>query len=352
MSPAINLFKLIFHAFNGIFKVFGLLPVIRYNKSRLNVICFYIYSMVCLSFMIHYYEDWSFVANANIKFVSSLTILYSKSLQFTSITLLVLVYFFQHLSCMKRLKIEETIEGFLVALNGKCFFDHRKAQKQIICFAATVIITNIPYEITLFVKNYNSGTQNLFLAAVYIVPSALITLLIDYYCGCMLLSAFYFKQINSSVAIIIGRIKGLLRKVHTLGYDKKNKFMQEFCNLSDQLDEMAVFHKKLSVITLRYNEMWSNLTLLFVIWRFFLLTTQLYIDFIIIKLAIKYGRSAWDIQIITMFLMFTYTSSLLKVAVCCRKVMSEVICSPMYLHTEKKIVSNKQVLNYVIANIQ
>lgn len=322
---AIDLFKLVIRTFNFIFKVFGLLPVIRYNKSRLNFICFYIYSTVCFSILICYYDDWSMVATRNTKFVSDLTFLYSKSLNFTSQTLLVLVYFFHHINLMKRLKIEETIEQFLDDLNGKCPFDDRKAQKHIIIFVAIVIVTNVPYEVVLFVKNFSSGTHNVFMAAIYVVPSALITLLIDYYCGCMLLCAFYFKQINKSVATIMARIEKLLRKVHSSSYKKKQRFMQEFCDLSDQLDDMAVLHKKLSVITLRYNEMWSKLTLLYVIWRFFLLTTQLYIDFIIVKLVIIYGQSAWLIQLITIFMGYTYISSFLKIVLSCRKVMKEVI---------------------------
>lgn len=320
-----NYFKLIYQLFDEIFKIFGLLPQNHFKSPQLNLIIFYIYSITFLSITIYYYKDWSFVARSNLPFVSNLTIFYSKSLHVTGIGIITIVYLLQHLNLAERLKFEAEAKIFLADVNQTVWsFNTRNVGRNpVILYTAIVIVTNVVYELPLYIE-HSRAVNNAFLTVVYILQSVIPTLLTDYFCGGMLVVEFYFKHLNIQIRQIISRTIYLTNKVQIQNGDRKYNFMQQFCDLSDRLDRMAAMHKRLSCLTLEYNRIWSKLTLFYVIWRFYLLVTQSYVHFIVIKLAIQFWRSNVLAQVIGMILLFSHAYSLVKIAYCCQRVVNEV----------------------------
>lgn len=315
-----SLFKLTFHTFSFIFKVFGLIPPILQNKSRLNFIIFYTYSIAFLSTIIYFYQDWSSVASFNNGYVTNLTIFYSNSLNITSLSLLSSVYICQHVNVHAKLRLERQSKAFLKQLHKTFCLHSNDGQKQIIAFVAIVILTNCPYCIALFVKNFNR-TQNIFLATIYVLPSEIPTLLTDFFCGCMLISAHYFKQINGKLLEIVKKINELIGSINGT---KKFQFMREFCELSDRLDEIVFVRKVLTYLTIECNRLWTKWIMIYLCWRFYLLAAQLYINFVLIKLMIIYWRISMFNIFYSMILILTDAFSMIKISYCCWKVMKEV----------------------------
>lgn len=346
MTAAITLFKLTFHTFQLIFKLFGLIPPIRQSKSPLNLIIYYAYSITFVSVIIYYYKDWSSVASSSINngLITNLTIFYSNSLNITSLSLLSSVYIIQHLNLYKKLQFEKRSKTFFKHFNKTfCLTSKNYPKTEIIIFVAIVVITNVPYTIALFVKNFNR-TNNVFLAIIYVLPSEIPTLLTDFFCGYMLVSGFYFKQLNEKLLVIVKVIIDIIGKIKTT---KKYQFMKEFYDLSDQLDEVAFNRKVLTSLTLEFNRLWSKWIMIYLCWRFYLLAAQLYINFVLIKIMIIY----WQISMFNIFysfiLIFTDAFSMIKISYCCWRVIKEVSCIKnryiLYIYIRKQFFKRNSI---------
>lgn len=238
---------------------------------------------------------------------------------------ILIIYLLQHLNIIQRMRYEIKIEQFLSQVNQVIQLDHKCAHRYISIYIIIVISTNFLHEFSLYTRHIEE-VNNIFLTINYVLQSIIPTLLTDYYCGCLLVSSYYFRQINKHLTIVIYQLIVLTKHIQARRYDKrKYQFMQEFCNISDRIDEIAQTHRKLCEMTIEYNRLWSKLTLIYFIWKFYLLVTQLYINFILIKLAVKFWHFDMIAVVVGSFLLFSHAFSLVKIAYCSQKIMNEVI---------------------------
>lgn len=299
----------------------GLSPLYRNNKiSKLNFISFLISSIGFISIATYYRHMTTF----NFGFVNFLSIKYMQILNFTSELMTGIVYFFQYIILSKQLHFEIKVKNLLLHINEIIALDtNTKGRKEIIIYSLIVIVTNFIYEFPLFIMHFFEQ-NSIILAIFYILPTFVASLLTDYYCGGILLAAFYLKAINTNVMNVIDKIKHLIDR-----QTKKNQNMQEFCDLSDRLDEMQMFHRNVCTMTMEWNRLWSMLTLIYIIWRLFLMVMELYYIFIVMKLSRNNASSEYDFigmgNGMAMFLVVSFVYSLVKISFCCQKVINEVI---------------------------
>lgn len=323
MTNTGKLFRLVYQSFIIIFRIFGLLPLYTTNnKTKLNIILFQIYSFGFVSIAIYYRHTTSTYNFESFNFLSDY---YSLILNLSSELITLIVYFLQHINLSKQLNFDLKVKQFLQHINEIILLDDdRNGQKEIIIYSIIVCVTNIIYEIPLFVIHYYDQ-KNVIFGIYFILPIIVTSLLSDYYCGGILLAAFYLKKLNQKLVKTINEIGHLISRKN-----KNHKFMQQFCDLSDKLDKLQMLHKQICCMTMEFNRLWSMTMLIYIIWRVFAMIMELYYIFIVVKLSINASNQYDLVEMnngMAMFLIISCIYSLVKISLCCQCVIHEVILS-------------------------
>lgn len=270
-----------FFTFN--FKLFGLLPT-----NEKFPLFFYLYSSVILIAITYSYQNVAFATNIPLpksfengsKFAS----LNSSIFRFATIIMPIIFYFFQWIDLKKHLCYYCKITKYLSQIYAIIGNDKKKfCLKQLRNFILIAIIIFLIIIIGIIYKfgYLNSKEHSIFFTTISFIPINYVPILIaDFYWGIMLLFRCFFKQVNGKIKIIIINAQTLVKRAEQRN-GGKIYFMQEFCNLSDQLDEMKSIHSELSTLLLEFNSLWSKQMLFFMIWRFSSFVSNIYVQFVV-----------------------------------------------------------------------
>lgn len=278
-----NSFQLIIKFFQFNFKLLGLLPT--YEKFRLF---FYFYSMAILFVIIYLYQNVAFIKTSNLKHslenASKFATLNGSVFRIATITMPIFIYLFQWIDLKKHLSYNHKITKYLCQIYAIIGNDKKKyCNKQLRNFILIALIIFIIITTGIIYKyNYVHPNENsIIIVAISHIPIIYVPILIaDFYWGIMLLFTYFFKQVNGKIKIIIINAQTLVKRAEQRNGGKIH-FMQEFCNLSDQLDEMKSIHCQLSVMLLEFNLLWSKQMLVFMIWRFSSFVSNIYVQFVV-----------------------------------------------------------------------
>lgn len=103
--------------------------------------------------------------------------------------------------------------------------------------------------------------------SIILLVNFIISFLPSYICGGMLLFSYCFKQINLNIKNILKQAEYISIELLTNGKYQRQMTMQQFCDLTDKLETMAIFHLQLSKLSIEFIALGSFQFIVFTCWK-------------------------------------------------------------------------------------
>lgn len=323
--------------YDTFFKIFGLKPPGK-NKSKPSIF-YYLYPLIIFTGFFAYNKMMTDNINISSEFhgrKTGLPKLYIDSAYVTSMIMFAFIYFYQNKNIFLINDLHQSAEIVTKKINKKIGgYNNDDFNKGLIKFIIFVIFLNFAYGYGVALKlqlGGKIGVNIIFKGIVYAIPTTIIAVTTDYYCGNMFFITFYFKQLNHYIKNnIVTKANDLIFEVENRIVERKYQYMQEFCMLSDELDELAMLHEELCNIALRFNELWEKQICAYTLWRSYIFLAQLYMEFIFIRFSLAFPNddySDWHLHSIVM--MFNQIASISKITYCCSGMIFQVTHFPPF----------------------
>lgn len=315
--------------YDNLFKICGLKPL---GKNSSNPTFFYyLYPLTIFFGFLIYNKLMTDKINISSEFhgrKTGLPKLYIDSAYVTSMIMFALIYFYQNKNISLNNDLQECAKIVVKKINNKIGQNNDALNRGLIKFIIFVIFLNLAYGYGVALKlqlGGKIGVNMIFNGFLYAIPTTIISVTTDYYCGSMFFITFYFKQLNNYIKNVVTRANDLINDVENRIVERKYQFMQEFCILSDELDELAMLHEELCDMALKFNELWTKQICAYTLWRSFIFLAQLYMEFIFIRFSLAFPNddySDWHLHSIVM--MFNQIASISKITYSCSGIMFQV----------------------------
>lgn len=241
--------------------LFQLLGIIPFNIKKFPIILFHFYSWFIFTVITYFYLRNTYYFQMRIKGwfdgdISELARFFIQSFNFTCVGVFFTIYFYQNLNYHQQYIFANNAKQLLRQIGKSCAgkLQYRKEFGKFIFFGPFMNFLGQG----LVLWKFSLATSLLdHLNFLNIVPNCIILFLTDCYVGVMLLMAIHFKLLNVEVKRILVQATSLTREAELRDDRRKYMFMQDFCNLSDQLDRMAMFHRQLKACVSDFNQMYQ-----------------------------------------------------------------------------------------------
>lgn len=262
------------------FKLFGLLPAKENIKFP-----FYLYSSVILFLTIYGYQRMAYKNQHNyyIQF-SRFTSLTVGIYRISTIVIVVLIYLCQWFELNKHLRYNERVTKYLGHINTILGNDQMKyCKRKLGYFILIGLMLFIVFSISAFYRlKLYKGIEYIIDIILYLPIYYVVLMVADFYWGVMLIFTYFLKQINTKIKGIISAAQALIKRAELRNVSGKTYFMQQFCDLSDELDKMKAIHFDVSKLVLEFNSLWSKQIMVFLIIRFGAFVSSIYIELMVL----------------------------------------------------------------------
>lgn len=243
-----------------LFQLFGLIP---FKCTRFSIIIFHIYSITFVTAISWFYLKNTLYAEIKVKYwfdekTSELTRFFVKSFNITCVVVVSLVYFNQNVSYRRQIDHAAKMSNLFRQINESCS-DNLRYRKSLRIFLFFGVFINVLAQIMIALK-YNMTTkfEHQFDILFTVLPNMVVQFVSDWYMGGMLMMAAHFRLINTEVKRILTKATRLTREAESRdNHHRKYLFMQDFCDLSDRLDRMAMLHRSLKTCVGEFNKLYQ-----------------------------------------------------------------------------------------------
>lgn len=237
----------------GLVTIFGLCPFRydfeekRFKRSR----AIQLYSTFVVVSFTYFYPT------SGISIVSSLNPLVAVTFFYLSMTTIFLTMTVQIFHSQELVRFSNDAIHFLYGFNK--FIDRHKVNylSSIFAIIFKIVVVNLTSQYACIdgvntLLTQMTGKKNYFAIFMMSVAYTLQTMLPNIFYGSLLAVSFYLKQINE-------KIDEIIVKANRISSADENEYWKEkaFCDLSDRLDEIAIFHSRLIELTIRFNRLCS-----------------------------------------------------------------------------------------------
>lgn len=317
-------------------QLFGFWPYYYHRSKKIFISnqCIMIYPIVLVVTILFLYfnviNDLKLILQINkvpylAKFVSGSAII---SISF----FIPLIFFIQYFKLKKMELLFARANIILIDLWKYCNLHQIKYTKLLVIFTVRIFFINliiiycgIFHLITIAPVEFTKNCWNVFF---WILPTIIMTILPDIYFTMFLIFHFGFQQINHKISNIIVEFRLLNFKNEGIN-ERKYMRMKKFCDLSDQIDKVAIIHFELSSIVFEFNQCFS---MQMIIWTIYIIQNALgraFMEYLAIVMFALKKKSTFDIKIDLLFwcnvvVILMYLISITSVSKACSKTLSEV----------------------------
>lgn len=243
-----------------------------------------------------------------------------------------IIFFIQYLKLNKLNVLFQRANILLIDLWKYCNLQQIKYTKQLFIFTIRIFLINIIivycgifHVTTIAPQEFSKNYWRIF---VWILPTIIMTILPDVYFTMFLIFHFGYQQINRSISNIMIELR-LLNFGQEGINERKYLRMKKFCDLSDQLDKVAIIHFRLSSIVVEFNQCFS---IQMIIWTIYLIQNTLgksFMEYLTIVMYVLKKKSFFYIEMDLLFfcnivVILMYLLSITSVTKACSKTLSEV----------------------------
>lgn len=272
MSIQTNILQFYIRLHYFFFILFGLWP---YNLKK-SFFFYYIYAIIvgalinysnptCAMFLVRHFNTYK-TSSVYTKFQFFVVIM--------QVSVLVVISFYQIIYMHKHIKLALKFLQFFQKI--KLTFNNIK-HHQPLNIIKPLIIYAISFYLVNCLKTYgNYGRYKFqsklddninFQIAIILLINFIISFLPCYICAGMLLSTFCFTQINLNIKNTLNQAKYISMDLLRNGKHKKQMTMQQYCDLTDKLETMAIFHFQLSKLTVKFVALCSIQFTVYTCWK-------------------------------------------------------------------------------------
>lgn len=261
-------------------KIFGLWPIFE-SKS---LIYYYIYSTIFSSvFHVLNIMSTKYLIAHSKTFRSMRTAFRINYFTIMQIANWFIIYIFQMLQMNQHLRLYQIFLRYIENLMNISQEKNHNYRKQLVIYSIVVFLYNGLRIYSTFVR-YRHQSHDTYLdlnITILMTINYIASYLINYIIGFMLIMEFCFRLINGRVLEIIKNCSTIQGKIRN-DQRKHHISMQKFCDLSDRLDQMAIFYSETVKLTRSFNHMCAPQFIVYTAWR--MISTLFYMFLIYLKL--------------------------------------------------------------------
>lgn len=116
----------------------------------------------------------------------------------------------------------------------------------------------------------------------------------NHFYAVIMLLVFQYRIVNDRIERITEMAESIQSAMDTSIGERPYKAMAAFCRLSDELNEMAALHDRITTVTKRFSHLYRFQIVLLVTWKFYLFISQTYQEYLVVTSFITERRSGYQ----------------------------------------------------------